>query len=92
MRRQALLAFTALLASIHLSAATLRPVKTSTSLARRINHNLGAIQACCELAKMKGESGADLERRMDDVIEIVAETSALVRRLAADCRRRRNAL
>lgn len=51
---------------------------------------LGAIRGYCELAKLKGENGDALESRMDASIETVDEVSALLRRLPAACRRRRD--
>ena len=50
-------------------------------LIRDIEDRLGAIRGYCELAKIKHESGEDLDRRMDDAIETVQEVSLLIHRL-----------
>ena len=57
-------------------------------IAHDINNYLGAIRGYCEVAKMKGESGPALERRMDDAIETTESVSALIRQLLAFSRRR----
>ena len=57
--------------------------------AEHLNHHLGVIRGCCEVAKMKDEHGEALSRRMDAAIETVAETSALLQQLLAAGRRQR---
>ncbi len=46
-----------------------------------INHQLAVISGLCEIAKLKAESGARLDRRMDTALDTVAETAELVQRL-----------
>ena len=56
-------------------------------IAHDINNYLGAIRGYCEVAKMKGESGAALERRMDEAIETTQNVSSLIKQLLAFSRR-----
>ncbi len=46
-----------------------------------INHQLAVINGLCEIAKLKAESGAKLDRRMDVALDTVAETAELVQQL-----------
>lgn len=57
--------------------------------AEDVNHQLGTLRGYCEVAKMKGESGDALARRMDAAIDTVGETSALFQQLLAAGRRQR---
>jgi hypothetical protein len=63
------------------------PSREVTDIAEEVANRLGAIWGYCELAKMKGESGEALDRRMNAAIETIAEASALCRQLLAACRR-----
>ena len=56
-------------------------------LAHDINNYLGAIRGYCEVARMKGESGPALKRRMDDAITTTDAVSDLIRQLLAFSRR-----
>ena len=47
-------------------------------------NRLAAIRGYCELAKLKGETGRALEKRMDAAIAAVDEVSALLRQVLAD--------
>ena len=49
-----------------------------------VNHQLGVIRGCCEIAMMKDENGEPLRHRMDAAIETVTETSALIEHLLVD--------
>lgn len=62
--------------------------RRAAEVARAIHDSLGAVRGYCELAKMKGESGDDLARRMDAAIATVSEASALIQQLLARSRRR----
>lgn len=74
---------------------SVRRRRTQPSLTPRALHDLveeslnllGAVRGYCELAKVKGESGCALASRMDSSIATVDETTALLRRLLAACRR-----
>lgn len=56
-------------------------------IAHDINNYLGAIRGYCEVAKMKGESGEAVDRRMDDAIETTQNISSLIEQLLAFSRR-----
>lgn len=56
-------------------------------IAHDINNYLGAVRGHCEVAKMKGESGEALERRMDSVMAATTKASALIKQLLAFSRR-----
>ena len=52
-------------------------------IAQEIANDLGTIRGCCEIAKLKGESGEALARRMDAAIETTGQLSHRIKQLLA---------
>ena len=56
-------------------------------IAHDVNNYLGAIRGYCEVAVLKGESGAALAQRMNAAVETADKVSTLIRQLLAFSRR-----
>ena len=56
-------------------------------IAHDVNNYLGAIRGYCEVAVLKGETGAALSARMSAAVETADKVSALIRQLLAFSRR-----
>ena len=59
--------------------------KTTDGLIRQIDNRLCAIRGYCELAKLKGESGDALARRMDAAVDTLVELSDMIQELRSRC-------